>query len=218
MSLNYKAENLARVLNEAQKAKPIEGMDNTYDPENYSKLYAANKAIAEIESSEYLVPQIEEGAFEWDKANGRPKSIGRYRPAMLDLNVLTTNVYQKSSRGRTVKVDVEEEVKDTDGKKAKRKVKKDKTVMDTVIKVIFGRATVQAIRDMKEIGNAVKAQVFVKREGEDWTYEGNELIQKEDAYKFKDTLNVPSALKLMRLVESDAINDKVEGDSLDDVA
>lgn len=221
MALNYKASALAEVLNAAKDAKPIEGMgDNTYDPENYAKIYNANKAIAEIESGDYLVPQIDTGAFEWDKVNHRLKSIGRYRPAMLDLNVLTMNLYEKTEREREESYTDTEGVTDKDGKTTTKKVTKTRKVKDTVVKVIFGRATVTAIRDMKEIGNAVKAQVFSKsaEEGSDWEYEGAELIKKDDAYNFHNTLDVKSALKLMRLMGESVTNETLEGDSLDNVA
>lgn len=212
---NYKAETLAGILNDAKDAKPIEGMPNTYDPENYNKVFQANTTLAELQSSEWLEPQIDMGAFEWDKKAGRPKSIARYRPALLDLNVLTMNVYKKSTRGRSVEVNEPE----GDDKKTDKKGKKTQTVQDTVLSVIFGRATVMAIRDMKEIGNAAKAQVFVKKNGSDeWVYEGSELVEKDNAYKYKDTLNAKSALKLMQLMKDSVSEENTEGDSLEDVA
>lgn len=216
--LGYKAEALAKVLNDAKDAKTIEGMPNTYDPENYSKLYRANRAIADLEDTDYLIPQIDEGAFEWDKAHNRLKSISRYAPAMLDLAVFTANLYKKDSRGRVEDYEVEEEKEDKAGKKVKKTVIKHRVSNDTVLTVIFGRATVQAIREMKEIGNAVKAHVFVKKEGGDWIYEGDKLIKKDDAYNFASMLEPKSALKLLRMIQQNVTNEAITGDKLDDVA
>lgn len=216
---NYKAEQLADILNGAKDAKPIEGMENTYDPENYNKIYNAQKVLADMQNSEWLVPQIDTGAFEYDERTHRPKSIGRYRPAMLDLNVFAMNLYKKSTKGHTSEVEVEEEYEDKKtGTKKTRKKNKKVTVKETFIHVIFGRATVTAIREMREIGNAVKAHIFSKREGGEWFYEGSELVQKDEAYKFTSTLDVKSAMQLMKLMQDSVANEHVEGDSLEDVA
>lgn len=218
--MNFKAEQLSRVLNEAKDAKPIEGMNNTYTPEEYSKLFRANYAMAELESTDFLVPQIDTAAFEYDKTQHRPRSIARYKPAMLDLNILAANLYQADTIERTEEYSTNEEVTDDKGKKTSKVVKKTKVYKDKVVKVIFGQATVQAIRDLKEIGNSVKAQVFVKRheEGADWEYQKAELVPKDEAYKFTKTLEVKSAIRLMRKMQESQTSEQSVGDSLEDVA
>lgn len=219
--MNYKAETLANILNEAKEAKPIEGMPNTYTPEEYTKLFRANNALADLESGEFLKPQIDTGAYEYDSRTHRLKSIGRYRPAMLDLNVLTANLYQLENIERVEEYTTNEEVEDKDGKKKTKVVKKANTFNDKVIRVIFGRATVQAVKDLKEVGNSVKCQVFKKldKEGADWEYIGSDLVAKDDAYKFTKSLEVKSALRLMRKMQMvQAEEAEVEGDNLDDVS
>lgn len=196
-----KAEILQNILADSDKAKPIEGMDNAYTPEDYNKVMAKNRAMGLINDgeSDRYVPHTPEGAIEFD-AFGRLRKIARTAPKMIDLNRYTQNRYMIE------KIGVPKE-----GEKAERPA-------GTYIVMVLGEPVVKAITAMNELPKTVRAYRFqlVK---DDWQYVGSEFIEDTVAYKMTKALKPSDALKLMQKVQNfENTNDNEVGDSLDDIA
>lgn len=196
-----KAEILQNILADSDKAKPIEGMENAYTPEDYNKVMAKNRAMGLINDGETdrYVPHTPEGAIEFD-AFGRLRKIARTAPKMIDLNRYTQNRYMIE------KIGVPKE-----GEKAERPA-------GTYIVMVLGEPIVKAITAMNELPKTVRAYRFqlVK---DDWQYVGSEFIEDTVAYKMTRTLKPSDALKLMQKVQKfENTNDNEVGDSLDDIA
>lgn len=196
-----KAEILQKILADSDEAKPIEGMDNAYTPEDYNKVMAKNRAMGLINDgeSDRYVPHTPEGAIEFD-AFGRLRKIARTAPKMIDLSRYTQNRYMVERIGVP-----------KEGEKAERPA-------GTYIVMVLGEPIVKAISAMNELPKTVRAYRFqyVK---EDWNYVGSEFIEDSVAYKMTKTLKPSDALKLMQKVQNfENTNENEVGDSLDDIA
>lgn len=196
-----KAEILQNILADSDKAKPIEGMENAYTPEDYNKVMAKNRAMGLINDgeSDRYVPHTPEGAIEFD-AFGRLRKIARTAPKMIDLTRYTQNRYMVERIGVP-----------KEGEKAERPA-------GTYIVMVLGEPIVKAITAMNELPKTVRAYRFqlVK---DDWQYVGSEFIEDTTAYKMTKTLKPSDALKLMQKVQNfENTNDNEVGDSLDDIA
>lgn len=196
-----KAEILQKILSDSDSAKPIEGMENAYTPEDYNKVMAKNRAMGLINDgeSDRYVPHTPEGAIEFD-AFGRLRKIARTAPKMIDLSRYTQNRYMVE------KVGVAKE-----GEKTERPA-------GTYIIMVMGEPIVRAITAMNELPKTVRAYRFRLVKGE-WDYAGSEFIEDSVAYKMTKTLKPSDALKLMLKVQNfENTNDNEAGDSLDDIA
>lgn len=196
-----KAEILQNILADSDKAKPIEGMENAYTPEDYNKVMAKNRAMGLINDgeSDRYVPHTPEGAIEFD-AFGRLRKIARTAPKMIDLARYTQNRYMVE------RVGVPKE-----GEKAERPA-------GTYIVMVLGEPIVKAITAMNELPKTVRAYRFQLVKDE-WQYIGSEFIEDAVAYKMTKTLKPSDALKLMQKVQNfENANDNEVGDSLDDIA
>lgn len=196
-----KAEILQNILADSDKAKPIEGMENAYTPEDYNKVMAKNRAMGLINDGETdrYAPHTPEGAIEFD-AFGRLRKIARTAPKMIDLNRYTQNRYMIE------KIGVPKE-----GEKAERPA-------GTYIVMVLGEPIVKAITAMNELPKTVRAYRFQLIK-DDWQYVGSEFIEDTVAYKMTRTLKPSDALKLMQKVQKfENTNDNEVGDSLDDIA
>jgi len=196
-----KAEILQNILADSDKAKPIEGMNNAYTPEDYNKVMAKNRAMGLINDgeSDRYTPHTPEGAIEFD-AFGRLRKIARTAPKMIDLNRYTQNRYMVE------KVGIPKE-----GEKAERPA-------GTYIVMVLGEPIVKAITAMNELPKTVRAYRFQLVKDE-WQYVGSEFIEDTVAYKMTKTLKPSDALKLMQKVQNfENTNDNEVGDSLDDIA
>lgn len=196
-----KAEILQNILADSDKAKPIEGMENAYTPEDYNKVMAKNRAMGLINDgeSDRYVPHTPEGAIEFD-AFGRLRKIARTAPKMIDLARYTQNRYMVE------RVGVPKE-----GEKAERPA-------GTYIVMVLGEPIVKAITAMNELPKTVRAYRFQLVKDE-WQYVGSEFIEDTVAYKMTKTLKPSDALKLMQKVQNfENANDNEVGDSLDDIA
>lgn len=196
-----KAEILQKILADSDKAKPIDGMENAYTPEDYNKVMAKNRAMGLINDgeSDRYVPHTPEGSIEFD-AFGRLRKIARTAPKMIDLSRYTQNRYMVE------KVGVAKE-----GEKADRPA-------GTYIIMVLGEPIVRAITAMNELPKTVRAYRF-RLVKEEWQYVGSEFIEDSVAYKMTKTLKPSDALKLMQKVQAfENSNDDEAGDSLDDIA
>ena len=196
-----KAEILQNILADSDKAKPIEGMENAYTPEDYNKVMAKNRAMGLINDGETdrYVPHTPEGAIEFD-AFGRLRKIARTAPKMIDLNRYTQNRYMVEKVGIP-----------SEGEKAERPA-------GTYIIMVLGEPIVKAITAMNELPKTVRAYRF-RHTKDDWEYVGSEFIEDTIAYKMTKTLKPSDALKLMQKVQHfENTNDNEVGDSLDDIA
>lgn len=196
-----KAEILQNILADSDKAKPIEGMENAYTPEDYNKVMAKNRAMGLINDGETdrYVPHTPEGAIEFD-AFGRLRKIARTAPKMIDLNRYTQNRYMVEKVGIP-----------SEGEKAERPA-------GTYIIMVLGEPIVKAITAMNELPKTVRAYRF-RHTKDDWEYVGSEFIEDTVAYKMTKTLKPSDALKLMQKVQRfENTNDNEVGDSLDDIA
>ena len=196
-----KAEILQKILADSDSAKPVEGMENAYTPEDYNKVMAKNRAMGLINDgeSDRYVPHTPEGAIEFD-AFGRLRKIARTAPKLIDLNRYTQNRYMVE------KIGVAKE-----GGKQERPA-------GTYIVMVLGEPIVRAITAMNELPKTVRAYRFrfVK---DDWNYVGSEFIEDSVAYKMVKTLKPSDALKLMQKIQHfENTNDNEVGDSLDDIA
>lgn len=197
-----KADILQNILSDAEKVKPIDGMPDTYTPEDYNKIMAKNRALGLMQdgasSDGYYHSKIPEGAVEFDM-NGNLRKIGRTAPKMIDLSRYTTNRYM-----------VEKVPIPAEGEKTERKP-------GTYIILVLGEPIVKAISAMNELPKTVKAFRFV-REKDDWKYVGAEFIEDTVAYKMKGVLKPTDALRLMQKVKAHDVREGNEfGDSLDDI-
>lgn len=207
---NYKAETLSRILNEAKTAKEIDGMKNTYAPEDYAKIRQAELVTGQLGGGDYLTPDIDLGTVEFDE-RGNLKKIGRTRPAMLDLSIYTANRYLTK--------------KYTSEQKYKAKVpKQDKTEMRTRtinhfdIYVVMGLPIVQAITETRELPPTVRAFKFSRTKGSHYAYKGAEFIKSEECYKMTRHFSPETMLYLIRLInEGNAESSGDDGDSLADL-
>lgn len=228
---NFKSETLSRILNEARDAKPLDNnkRKHIYSPDEYNKMRAEILALDQVSNSEYLIPQHEFGAIEFDD-NGNLKEIGRNRPAMLDLAYYTRNRYE-----------VEKIIPANE--------KKSKLPRGTYILVVLGNPIVKAISDVVELPKTVKAYRF-KREAvqvpvapeelpetqteEDsgtittlepttktayiWKYVGAEMITSDRVYKMTKQIDPLDMMHLMDQIEGDLHDgENVGGDKLDDI-
>ena len=197
-----KADILQSIFADAESAKPIEGMPNTYTPVDYNKLMAKNRAMGLMQDGQSADGRyhsnIPEGAVEFDM-NGNLRKIGRTAPKMIDLSRYTTNRYMVEKVGIPA-----------NGEKAERKP-------GTYIILVLGEPIVKAITAMNELPKTVKAFRFV-REKDEWNYVGAEFIEDTVAYKMKGVLKPTDALRLMHKVQDfDNRSGNEFGDSLDDI-
>lgn len=197
-----KADILQNILSDAEKAKPIEGMKDTYTPEDYNKIMAKNRAMGLMRDGQSADGRyhaaIPEGSVEFDM-NGNLRKIGRTAPKMIDLARYTTNRYM-----------VEKIAIPKDGEKAERQP-------GTYIVLVLGEPIVKAITAMNELPKTVKAFRFL-RQKDNWKYVGAEFIEDTVAYKMKGVLKPIDALRLMQKVKDfDNKNGNEMGDSLDDI-
>lgn len=196
-----KAEILQNILADSDKAKSIEGMENTYTPEDYNKVMAKNRAMGLINDgeSDRYTPHTPEGAIEFD-AFGRLRKIARTAPKMIDLNRYTQNRYMIETVGIP-----------KEGEKSERPA-------GTYIVLVLGEPIVRAITAMNELPKTVRAYRF-KHTKEGWDFVGAEFIEDSVAYKMTRTLKPTDALKLMQKIQAfNNTNDNEVGDSLDDIA
>jgi hypothetical protein len=197
-----KADILQNILSDAEKAKPIKGMPNTYTPEDYNKIMAKNRAMGLMQDGQSQDGRyhatIPEGAVEFDM-NGNLRKIGRTAPKMIDLARYTINRYMVE------KVPIPKE-----GEKSERQP-------GTYIILVLGEPIVKAITAMNELPKTVKAFRFI-RQKDDWKYVGAEFIEDTVAYKMKGVLQPVDALRLMQKVQDFKNHGGDElGDRLDDI-
>ena len=236
--MGVKPEILQQILSDADSAEAVNGMKNTYTPEEYNKLMAKNRAMGLINdhaADGLYSATVREGDVEFD-ANGNLRKIKRNAPMMLDLNRYTANRYFIDKVG-------------VPGKGEKKVLEP-----GTYIVVVFGEAIVNAINANTELPRTVKAFRFyrtkekaieyeavldeagqptfdeatntpivkeVEVERIVWRYIRSEFIKNEVVYTMTGHLKADDALKLIQQVEELSVNsadDRFEGESLDDIA
>lgn len=193
-----RAEVLKKILDDAETAKPIQGTRNVYEPEDYTKVIARQRALGALNDAQdgYLHPQIGEGEVEFDE-RGNLKKIARTQPKVIDPRALTANRYKKE----TVKAG-------TPGLRA-----------GTYILVVFGAAFVRALSENQTLTPQVRVHRFYySKKDKEWSYVRTELIDDKQAYLMTSQLDAVSALKLMHLIEvTETVNSSTEGDSLESI-
>lgn len=193
--MTIRPEVLKKILNDADKAEPVEGTHDAYDPENYAKVKARQDAMAMLNqaNSEYLEPQIGEGAVEFDE-RGNLKRIGRTQPKLIDTNRLTANRYMK----QTVKT----------GTLGLRP--------GTDILFVFGGAAIRAFENTSLTPQVKVYRFHYNSKAKDFDYVRAEMIEDKQAYALMtNSLNGASALSLIHKIEQDAVkSEAVEGDDL----
>lgn len=206
----YKLDAFSRILNDAKKVQPIEGMKDVYTPEEYAKIRQAELVMGQLDDNEYLTPDIDLGTVEFDE-RGNLKKIGRTRPAMLDLNIYTANRYLVKKYTTT------QEVNNPKAKEGEPKTyNRDITHID--VYVVMGVPIVQAITETRELPPTVRAFKFSKTKGTHYAYKGAEFIKSEDCYKMTRYFSPETMLYLMQLMTEARNNDEVSnGDSLADI-
>lgn len=201
--MSMKAEVMAKILNDAKEAKPIEALGkNTYDPTNYNKVRGEQIMMANLQDAqnEFYTPTYLPGDVEFDKF-GRLKKIGRSMPKMIDERIYSANkfkLYEIPVAGK------------------KNKEGEEKTLKE--ILVVFGRAIVLAIEQTNELPPQVKAFRFRKK-GFGWDFIGAEFIPEDEARTFTDSLDPASFYKLQAAMNKKAEESagKAEGVSLNDI-
>lgn len=203
-----KATMLANILNEASDVKPIQGMKDTYTPDQYEKLMQANLVEAQLESADgYLRSNIEEGAVEFDERTGNLRKINRNAPRMLDLNIYAANRYMLEKESH------EEPVLDKEGKETG----KTRTIYDKFdLVLVLGLATVRAIDNKTELPKSVRAYRF-RRTDKHFEYVKTELIADKVAYEMVSTLTPLDCLRLMQQINDSDVQSKAGGDTLNDI-
>lgn len=224
----YKAEQFARILNDAETAKPIEGHKNAYSPDEYAKVYQAKLLMAKMEEGEIMTARIPVGAVEYNP-DGSIKRLARNREALFDISRYTSNRYM---------------VERITAQRAKSK----KLTEGTYILVMWGESVVEATTQVKDLPETVRVFRFMKKEhggtvtqeiidassDEDkkdmmigdtftyttWEYVDTERIPREQAYKMNRELNADAMLELIQQIEEHTtINgEQITKDSLDDIA
>lgn len=205
---SYKADAYRRILNDAQNAKPIEGMDNTYSPEDYAKIRGAELLMGKLNEGDYMKAQLDIGAAEYDE-HGRLKKIGRERPALLDLGLYTANRYMVEETEETKEYDKSGD--SGDGAKSTRTYKHKEIV------VVMGQAIVRAIAETRELPPTVKAYRFRKTTQGNWRFLRAEFIKNEVCYSMTKTLSPEAMLKLMAEMKAGATSTNTFGDRLEDI-
>lgn len=198
--MSMKAEVIAKIINNAKEAKPIEALGkNTYDPENYNKVRGEQIMMANLQDSQngFYTPTYMPGDVEFDEL-GRLKSIGRTMPKMIDERLYTANKFKMYEVAK-------EKAKDGD-----------KTLKE--ILVVFGQAIVNAIEKTNELPPQVKAFRF-RKVGFGWEYRGAEFIKAEEARTFTQSLDPASFYKLQASMtkKMEAEVKSSEGVSLNDL-
>ncbi len=208
-----KPDILKNILSDAETAKHIEGKEHSYTPEEYNKLAAKHRAMGMINDTSAdgtYQADIPEGSVEFD-SNGNLRRIKRNNPMLLDLGRYTAN------RFIVEKVGVPEE-----GEKAKNRP-------GTYILVAFGELIVNAISANTELPRTVKVFRFKLKQKKDdkgkvveksWKYVRSEFVKNDIVYQMTGHLKAEDALKLMQQVEefANSADDRLEGESLDDIA
>lgn len=204
-----KATMLKNILNDAEDAKEIPGMKDTYTPDQYNKLMMRGLVEAELASSDgYLRSVPEEGAIEFD-SRGRLKKINRHAPRMLDLSVYTANRYMLEKESHEEPVVSKKTGEVVEGKTT--------TVYDKFdLLLVLGLTTVTAIDNKGELPKSVKAYRF-KRVDKHFEYVKTELISDKTAYEMVNTLNPLDCLRLMQQIAPSDTKSKVGGDSINDL-
>lgn len=192
-------EVLQKILSDADKAAPISGTVNVYDPENYNKIRARQEAMSklnEVGRDGYMEEQIGEGAIEFNP-NGTLKSIARTQPKVIDPRRLTANRYAK----QTVAA----------GTLGLRP--------GTDILFAFGGAVIQAFENTTLTPQVKVYRFHYNTTAHDWQFVRAELVEDKFAYStMTSSLDGASALHLIHLIENDTVKDtNIEGDSLEKV-
>lgn len=199
-----KAEILQNILSNASAAKPVDGMKGVYNPEEYNKIMAKNRAMGLVNESPdgRFTANIAEGAVEFDEITGNLRAINRNAPVMIDEARYGANRYMVETIGVA-----------KEGEKQERPA-------GTYIIVVLGEAVVKAIANVQELPPTIKAYRFKKtgKDKVDWKYVGAELIEGKVAYTMTKTLNAKSAIELrLKISNTENASENVEGDSLDDI-
>lgn len=201
--MSMKAEVIAKIIQDAKEAKPIESLgNNTYDPENYNKVRGQQIMMANLQDAQndFYTPTFLPGDVEFDN-QGRLKKIGRNMPKLIDERIYTANKFKiYEVKGATKKKDEE-----------------DKTIKE--ILVVFGAAIVNAIEKTNDLPPQVKAFRF-RKVGFGWDYKGAEFIKDEEVRTFTQSLDPASFYKLQasmnKKLEERAVKN-VGGVSLNDL-
>ena len=188
-------EVLQKILSDADKAEPISGTVNVYDPENYNKIRARQEAMSklnEVGRDGYMEEQIGEGAIEFNP-NGTLKSIARTQPKVIDPRRLTANRYAK----QTVPA----------GTLGLRP--------GTDILFAFGGAVIQAFENTTLTPQVKVYRFHYNTSVHDWQFVRAELVEDKFAYStMTSSLDGASALHLIHLIENDTVKDtNIDGDS-----
>lgn len=209
--MSYKAEAYARILNDARAAKPLEGKEDVYSPEEYNKVIKAEQFLSNLnQGGEWITAQTAVGDVEFDK-HGHLMKIGRSKPAMLPVEVYTMNRYL---------VDVQEEEQkytttDKDGNiEEKTRIKK-----TTDILVAMGQPIVQAISQTHELPPTVKVFRFRKNQFGKWKFIKAEFVKSEVCYSMTKVLSAEAMLKLIgEMNDAGSSSTNNAGDRLEDIA
>lgn len=203
----YKLDAFSRILDDAKKVKPIEGMNNVFTPEEYAKIRQAELVMGQLDNSEYLKPDIDLGTVEFDE-RGNLKKIGRTRPAMLDLNIYTANRYMVKKYTTT------QEVARKDSKTGETK-SYTRDIKHIDVYIVMGPAIVKAITETRELPPTVRAFKFSRTKNDNFIYKGAEFIKSEDCYKMTRYFSPKTMLFFMQqMEEAKNNNDQSDGDDL----
>lgn len=231
-----KPEILQSILSDADTAKSVKNMKHSYTPEEYNKLMARNRAMGLINDTSnggLYDANIKDGDVEFD-VNGNLRKIKRTAPMMLDLNRYTANRYMVEKVGIPAK--------------GEKRILKPGTYIvcvfgEGIVQAISANTelprTVKAFRffrDEEEFTEFVpetdeNGEPVLDEEGNPkgeekaskrtvWKYVRSEFVKNEIVYTMTGHLNPDAALTLIQQVEelANSADDRLEGDSLDDIA
>lgn len=231
-----KPEILQAILSDAGTAQTVKNMKHSYTPEEYNKIMAKNRAMGLINDTSnggLYEANIKEGDVEFD-TNGNLRKIKRTAPMLLDINRYTANRYmvQKVSIADTKKVGVKDAgtyILCVFGEHIVQAISADNELPRTVKAFRFKRETVEKtelVPVLDEEGNPVLDEQGNPKSEEkkekttSWVYVRSEFIESKIVYTMTGHLNADSALALIQQVEesSNSMDDRLEGDDLNDIA
>lgn len=231
-----KPEILQSILSDADTAKSVKNMKHSYSPEEYNKLMARNRAMGLINDTSnggMYEANIKEGDVEFDM-NGNLRKIKRTQPMLLDLNRYTANRYMVEKVGLPAKGERRILTPGTYilcvfGEAIVQAISANNELPKTVKAFRFFKDTETTITNIPvadEQGNPVldengQPKTEEKKETKTvWKYVRSEFIKNELVYTMTGHLNIDAALSLIQQVEelADSADDRLEGDSLDDIA
>ena len=231
-----KPEILQAILADADTATPVKNMAHSYTPEEYNKIMAKNRAMGMINDTSNggtYEANIKDGDVEFD-ANGNLRKIKRTGPMMLDLGRFTANRYSVDrvgvpNKGEKTTLKPGTYILCVFGEAVVGAIQANLELPKTVKAFRFYKDTythkeVKPVLDdvgnpvIDDNGNPVAEEIEEKRT--EWKYVRSEFVPNEVVYQMTGHLNPDAALTLIQQVEelANSADDRVEGDSLDEIA